>query len=199
MIVPGNSIPLMMTVTSELLVSTMVAPSSGFEKNVGVGSVLCGDNNDFNPSTNLGTNWKSQPSGSIIWHCCKACHVGLLSVLPIGSSRDIACSFNSFAILGLACCTDFVPNFQIASCVSHSAVFPFDRVVTCCTSNVTSAIIMLIVGCFSLTFTGIDCYNALLVGNNRSITSIHYLIRLCLFLLVAFWGDLVSLLGVLLR
>ena len=51
-IVPSTSLPLMMTVTAGLLVSTTVGPSSEFEKNVGAGSGLCGDNADFNPFVN---------------------------------------------------------------------------------------------------------------------------------------------------
>ena len=61
-IVPGTSLPLMMTVTTGLLVSTTASPSSGFEKNVGVDSELYGYNAKLLPvylipQSSLLTGW----------------------------------------------------------------------------------------------------------------------------------------------
>ena len=163
-IILGTSLPLMMTITVGLLMSTTVGPSSELEKNDGVASKLCGDNANFNPSINLGTNCKSQPSGSIIWHCCKACHVGLLSVLPIDSSTVLAYSFNSSMFLWLACCIHSMAYFRSAS---HSTAFPFDLVVTCCTS-ITSVVTLLTAAVSSWPWSSTGYSNGLPfdLGNN---------------------------------
>ena len=133
-----------MKMTTRLLVLTTSDPSSGFEENTGVGSGFCVEKADFNHSVNLGTNCKSQPNGNRIWHCCKPCQVG---------SGNLVCSFNSVAFYSLAFCIHSIAYFRVAPWASHSAAFPFDRVVTCCPS-MTSTVTMFIVGCFSLDLTG---------------------------------------------
>ena len=65
-IVPGTSRPLIMAVIVELLVSTTVGPSSGFETKAGAGVGPGGANASFRPSMNWGTNCNNRPSGSMI-------------------------------------------------------------------------------------------------------------------------------------
>ena len=153
-IIPGSSRPLIITLIVGLLMSTTVGPSSRFEKNVEVGVGLDGANADFNSSLNRDTSCSNRPNGNVIWHSYIACHVGFSScVFSVGSSIALLCSFISVTFRLLDSSIHSVVCFGMASCDSHSAIFPFDLVVTCCMSA-TSATTMLIADHFSLFFTG---------------------------------------------
>ena len=60
------SFPLIIIIIVELLVSTVVGPSSGLEKNAGAGSGCCEVNVVLRPSVNRGTNCNRRPRGSMI-------------------------------------------------------------------------------------------------------------------------------------
>ena len=65
-IVPGISLPLIITVIAKLLVPITTGHFSELEKNVGADAGFCGNNVDFNLFVNLGTSCKSRPNGNII-------------------------------------------------------------------------------------------------------------------------------------
>ena len=139
--VPAISLSFIITVIAGLLVSTNAGPSSGLEKNDGAGAGFGLMTVAWRSVVNRGTNWSRRANGSTIWHSCNACQVGLSSVCLTASSGYAFWSSISATF------------FRIASWVSHSATFPFDRVVTCCMS-VTSAMTILTAGCFSLALSG---------------------------------------------
>ena len=133
--------------------STTVSPSSGFEKNVGASARLDEANTDFNPLVNRGTSCSNQPSGNVIWYSCSACHAGFSGcAISVSPSTACVCSFILVTLCSLAFLIHSVVCFRMASYASHSVVFPFDLVVTCCISTI-SAITILNVGRFSLLLT----------------------------------------------
>ena len=80
-IVSDTSLPLIITITASLFVSTTVGPSLGFVKYVGVVVGFVGASADLRPLMNRGTNCSNRPSGNMIWHCVNVCHDGSSSMM----------------------------------------------------------------------------------------------------------------------
>ena len=99
MIVSGTSLPLMITITAGLLVSTTVGPSLGFVKNMGVVAGFGGDSANFKLSANRGTNCNSRPKGNMNWYCLSACHNGFSLVILVVSSSYLA--YSCISLIGL--------------------------------------------------------------------------------------------------
>ena len=109
-IVPGIYLPLIITIITELLVSTTVGPSSG--------SRFSGVNTDLSPSINRGTNCNSRPNGNIIWHYVSACHALLDS--PLSLPVDCRSSAIRLNLSGLLCFGCIILAFSNALLVSGS-------------------------------------------------------------------------------
>ena len=154
MIVLGTYFHFMINVTAGLFLSITSDPSLGFVKYVSVVAGFGGANADLRPSVNRATNCNNRPSGNMIWRFVSTYHDGSSSAMPVSSSNCLACSWCILLIFRwFVYCTHSMAIFRTASCASHSVVFPFAWVVTCCTS-LNLAIPKFTADCFSLFLIG---------------------------------------------